>query len=98
MLVETDSEYYHTKSLEVWNRDCLKERLATDLGFTVARISDKGWNPSIIFDTLAGIRHYSDALKNKHYEMIVKRLRDQAQPMSPLIKRSRYNSGSSNTP
>src|SRR4051812_24127526 len=62
MFVEVDSQYYHTKSFEVANRDQMKERLATDMGYIVARVSDKNWHPEIIFQSLENIQLASHAL------------------------------------
>lgn len=50
MLVETDGEYWHTKSLEQINKDILKHKNAIKKGFSICRISDKDWRPEKIFE------------------------------------------------
>jgi very-short-patch-repair endonuclease len=74
MLVEVDGEYWHCKNLEVWNRDKLKERLATELGYTVARISDKVWNPEIIHLPVETIKVLNEAILEQRYQKIMARL------------------------
>lgn len=73
LLVEIDSFYYHTMCLEVWNRDRLKTKLATEMGFTVARISDKDWNPDIIFESGEAIVFHTGSLLAHHKAIIDQR-------------------------
>lgn len=81
MFIETDSQYYHTKNLGVANRDELKERLATEMGFLVARISDKNWNPEIIFSSPDEIRFQSEAVRLNHLNLIHARLEKAVQSL-----------------
>ena len=73
LLVEVDGEYWHTKSLEVWSRDKLKQRLASELGFTVARISDKEWYPEIIHESQDTIKASSNAILERRHQRITAR-------------------------
>jgi very-short-patch-repair endonuclease len=73
LLVEVDGEYWHAKSLEVWNRDKLKQRLASELGFTVARISDQDWHPEIIHESQDTIKASSDAILERRRQRIMAR-------------------------
>jgi very-short-patch-repair endonuclease len=62
LLVEADGEYWHRKSLEVWNRDVLKGRLAEEMGYRVLRISDKDWRPDLVHGSAEAIEAHTRAL------------------------------------
>jgi very-short-patch-repair endonuclease len=62
MLIETDGEYWHGKSLEQINRDKIKIRIARSAGQSCVRISDKDWKPSVIFLSDDQINQHNDAL------------------------------------
>lgn len=49
IIVEVDGEWWHSASREVLNRDLIKERLAQRNGFEFLRISDRDWQPELIF-------------------------------------------------
>lgn len=49
MLVETDGEYWHNKSLNQINRDIRKHKNAVRNGFSICRILDIDWQPEKIF-------------------------------------------------
>jgi very-short-patch-repair endonuclease len=75
MLVEIDSQYYHTKSFEVANRDRMKEELASGMGYIVARVSDKAWTPEIIFEDVSIVQTASLELRLRHLGLIEERLK-----------------------
>jgi very-short-patch-repair endonuclease len=62
ILVEIDGEYWHAKSLEQINRDKIKSKLARENGFSLARISDKNFNPDIIFESIDKIWDQNDKI------------------------------------
>jgi very-short-patch-repair endonuclease len=67
MLIETDGEYHHGSKLQI-NRDIIKERIARRNGYRFVRISDKNWNPEIIFQ--------NDDFHEKHCtQLILRRLK-----------------------
>jgi very-short-patch-repair endonuclease len=76
MLVEIDGEYWHRKSLEVCNRDRLKETLAESMGFIVARISDMAWEPEIIDCDPEIINRASDIILESRKSAILQRSRE----------------------
>lgn len=51
LLIETDGEYWHSKSKEQINRDIIKEKIAKSKGYRFIRISDDNWIPSLIFES-----------------------------------------------
>lgn len=65
LLVEVDGEYWHRKSLEQFNRDIIKERLAIDMGYRFLRISDKDWKPDMVFETEDHIRNHNKSVMDK---------------------------------
>lgn len=70
ILLETDGEYWHTKTHEQYNRDLVKERLALELGFCFIRISDKDWRPELIFEDEAIIKENNLVIMEKRAQQL----------------------------
>lgn len=70
LLLETDGEYFHSKSKKQINRDEIKQNIAIRNGFRFLRISDKDWRPELIFeDDVTQIMH-SDRLLHRRLQML----------------------------
>jgi very-short-patch-repair endonuclease len=60
LLLETDGEYWHTKTLERINQDRLKQETAWTNGYNFLRISDHDWRPELVFACPDAQREHSE--------------------------------------